>query len=71
MKRKLILTIDESVTDEEALQATLAVVAQGKISKTSLGKQYCFHSVTVMCVEVTVVKHKSGTETFYIRTATT
>jgi hypothetical protein len=55
----------------QAMDAAMAVMQQGKISKTSNGDQYCFHSITHSGVEVSVTKHKSGTETFFIRNTTT
>ena len=69
--KRLILNIDENLPDMQAVDAALAVVQQGKISKTSNGDQYCFHSITHSGVEVSVTKHKSGTETFFIHSTNT
>ena len=53
----------------QAMAATMAIMQEGKISKTSKGDQYCFHSITNSGVEISVTKQKSGTETFFIRKA--
>ena len=67
--KRLILNIDENVPDMQAMAATMAIMQEGKISKTSKGDQYCFHSITNSGVEISVTKQKSGTETFFIRSA--
>ena len=67
--KRLILNIDENVPDMQAMAATMAIMQEGKISKTSNGDQYCFHSITNSGVEISVTKQKSGTETFFIRKA--
>jgi hypothetical protein len=64
--KRIILNIDEDVDDVTALEAALSVVKMGKISKTSRGEQYCFHSVTANDVDIAVTKQKSGTESFFI-----
>jgi hypothetical protein len=65
--KRLILNIDEKMSDMQAMAAAMAVMQHGKISKTAHGDQYCFHSVTNSGVEISVTKQKSGTETFFIR----
>ena len=67
--KRLILNIDDNVTDIAAIAATMAIVQEGKISKTANGDQYCFHSITNSGVEISITKRKSGTETFFIRKA--
>jgi hypothetical protein len=68
---RLILNIDETgnpdpLTIEDAVKCALEVVKMGKISETSRGKQYCFHTIAMSDVHVAVTKQKSGTETFNI-----
>jgi hypothetical protein len=65
--KKIILRIDESIDDEKAVELALIVVHGGKVSKTNGEDHYCFHTVFHDDSSVTVVKHPSGTETFYIR----
>lgn len=64
--KRIIINIDDNVTDSEAVESAFAVIKEGKTSKTSRGEQYCFHSVTYSGIAVTVTKQKSGTETFSI-----
>lgn len=54
------------MTDEAALWYALKVVQGGKISETGRGKQFCFHTVFGGNTHVSVIKQKSGTETFNI-----
>ena len=64
--KRIIFNIDERISDTQAVESALAVILEGKISKTSKGEQYCFHSVTCDGINVSVMKLKSGTETFLI-----
>jgi len=64
--KRIILNIEEDVEDVAALEAALSVVRMGKISKTSRGEQYCFHSVTTDDIVISVTKTKNGTESFFI-----
>lgn len=64
--KRIIINIDNNVTDEQAIESALAVIREGKKSRTSRGNQYCFHSVTYSGIAITVTKQKSGTETFRI-----
>ena len=64
--KKLILRINDEIKDSKAVEYVQYVINQQKISKTSMGEQYCFHIGFKDGANVSVVKHKSGTETFYI-----
>lgn len=64
---RIILNIEENVTDMQAMAAAMSCIEMGKVSKTANGDQYCFLSVTKSGVEIMVTKRKSGTETFFIR----
>ncbi len=63
---KIIIKINDGVPNARAMRAALAVVEDGRISTTSYGPQYCFHTVFKDGVTVGVRKSKSGTEVFYI-----
>jgi len=39
---RIIINIDQGISDYKALSLVSAVVRQGKISETARGKQYCF-----------------------------
>lgn len=66
MSRKLIVNItDDEITDEEAFKKVLKVIQNGKISKTSLGEQYCFVTAFDSGVAVGVRKNKAS-ESFYV-----
>lgn len=71
---RIIINNGSDLDDLEALRLVTAVVNQGQISETSLGKQYCF--ATGFTLETTgnkprkfnvyVRKNKTGTQTFYV-----
>jgi len=65
--KKLILRIDDDMTDQDALRLALRVVQMGKISETAGKPQYCFHTRFNDDKTISVMKQPSGTETFYIR----
>ena len=64
--KRLILNIDDNMTEEAALWYALQVAKGGKVSETSKGKQFCFHTVFGGSRHVSVTKSKTGTETFNI-----
>lgn len=77
MTRKIIIEIDDDITDSRALQVVNRVILQGLISRAP-GKeghmQYCYHT-TVMSTEsdaigVSATRRKSGTHKFYVRKET-
>lgn len=68
--KKIILRIDDKMSDEKALVMALKVVQMGKISESAGKPQYCFHTRFLTegrSVRLSVQKLPSGTETFYIR----
>lgn len=65
--RRIILNIEDGIPDQQAAECLIGVLRIGKISKTSRGEQYCFHTTTMSGLEITVTKQKSGTESFRIR----
>lgn len=64
--KKLILRVEDNISDEDALQYTQSVVRMGKISKTSKSKQYSFHSVVKGYIHVVCTRRSTTTQTFYI-----
>jgi hypothetical protein len=64
--KRLILNIDESVSEEDALRYVVKVVQEGRISETKNGKQFCFYTVFNENCHVSATKSKTGTETFKI-----
>lgn len=64
---KFIIEIQDGIDPQNALALCGAVIAQGTISKTSLGPQFCFHTVFSSGVEISVTKRRSGTQRFGVR----
>lgn len=62
---KIIINNEIDLSDFEALAVIAAVVSKGKISKTKLGKQYCFATSFSKC-DVYASLNKSGSNSFRI-----
>ena len=63
---KLIIRNYTKLSDLEVLTYIITVVNEGKISETSKGPQYCFHTTFKDNIGVSVVKSGKETETFYV-----
>lgn len=62
---KIIITVDDTVTDAQAVACVNKVILEGKISNSPYGPTYCLMSVFKSGVHVAVKARKTGT-TFYV-----
>ena len=67
MSKIIIHNDDESIGDYEAISFVRAVISEGKVSKTSNGKQYCFATRFKSGVVVTCNKLREETYTFRVK----
>lgn len=65
-KNKLIIRNYTDLNDIDVMSYVLTVMYNGKISETSKGQQYCFHTSFDGGIGVSVVKSGKDTETFYV-----
>lgn len=63
---KLIIRNYTELSDIEVLSYVISVVKEGRVSETSKGPQYCFHTTFKDNIGVSVVKSGKDTETFYV-----
>ena len=66
MSKFIIYNNDDSIGDYEAVSFIRAVISEGKVSKTSKGKQYCFATRFKSGVVVTCNKLREDTFTFRV-----
>lgn len=67
MSKFIIYNNDDSIGDYEAVSFIRAVISEGKVSKTSKGKQYCFATRFKSDVVVTCNKLREDTFTFRVK----
>lgn len=67
MSKFIIYNNDDSIGDYEAVSFIRAVISEGKVSKTSKGKQYCFATRFKSGVVVTCNKLREDTFTFRVK----
>lgn len=67
MTRKIIISIDDKISDETAVERCLAVIRGGLVSGSGDKAQYCYVSVFPDKTHVYVRKYGSGTQRFDVR----
>lgn len=63
---KIIIRNYTDLSDLIVLELVAQVVTKGKVSVTSKGEQYCFHTTFNNIIGVSVVKSGKDTNTFYV-----
>jgi hypothetical protein len=62
--RRIIINIDESISDEKAIEMVRTVVRLGKISNEVDDPQYCYFTTFKEPIALSCSKTKSGTMSF-------
>jgi hypothetical protein len=63
---KLIINVDDSMSDEDALKYISSVVGDGKVSGNGKAAQYCYHTAWPSGVHVSCMKTRTGSFSFSV-----
>lgn len=66
LKNKIIIRNYTDHSDLHVLELVKSIVAQGRMSETSKGSQYCFHTTFLDGTNISIIKSGKDTETFYV-----
>ena len=63
---KLIINVDDSMSDEDALKYVSRVVGDGKVSGAGKASQYCYHTSWPSGVHVSCMLTRTGSFSFSV-----